>query len=94
MQFDLEKTTSFAVSADEVIKLIQDQGRFMVASGGTEEDSIKFDEQAKVWHGESINRMRRSLLTTEIRQGHQRIVYHSCPSQNIPHRFRIPPKEV
>lgn len=54
MQFDLEKTTSFGVSADEVIKLIQDQGRFMVASGGTEEDSIRYNEEKKLWHGEEF----------------------------------------
>ena len=52
MPFDLERTTPFGVSAKEVIDLLQDPKRFMIASGGTEEESIHYDESAGIWHGE------------------------------------------
>jgi hypothetical protein len=65
MQFDLEKTTPFGVGADEVVRLLQDPARFMLASGGTEEDSIRYDEEERLWHGEGLPATLASFMLTE-----------------------------
>lgn len=57
MQFDLEKATPFSVAAEEFIALLQDPKRFMIASGGTEEDSIKYDETQDVYEGEKFGQI-------------------------------------
>lgn len=52
MIFELERTTPFAVNAKEVINLLQDPERFMMAGGGSLEGSIRYDENESLWHGE------------------------------------------
>jgi len=54
MRFDLEKTTPFSVSSEEVVALLQDAKKFMLAGGSTEEDSIRYDEDTGLWHGEIV----------------------------------------
>jgi hypothetical protein len=53
MKFDLMKTTPFSVNEKEVLAFLQDPERFLRNSGGSDEDSVRYDENTELWHGES-----------------------------------------
>lgn len=50
--FEYELSTPFSVSKRDVLDLLQDPKRFMVAGGSTEEQSFSFDDKTGKWEGE------------------------------------------
>jgi hypothetical protein len=54
MQLLLEKSSPFSVGSEDVISLLQDANKFLIASGSSEEDSIRYDEDTGLWHGEEM----------------------------------------
>lgn len=49
---EYELTTPLSVKREEALELLQDPKRFLIAGGGTEEDSIRYDEKSEKWYGE------------------------------------------
>lgn len=51
MQLSLERKTVFSVGEEDVLALLRDTKRFLVASGSSDESSICFDEAIGRWKG-------------------------------------------
>ena len=49
---EYELTTPLSVKKEEALALLQDPKRFLISGGGTEEDSITYDEKNGKWQGE------------------------------------------
>lgn len=49
--FQYERTTPFSVSDDDFLSILHNPKKFLLATGTTDEASIRLDESTNLWHG-------------------------------------------